>query len=215
MRQSLYDANRIRGEVIVLSLGVDELSEPARLIDHTHRMAVVVEVGRFEHHVLAAACLDGFKQLVRVLQRTERGWDGARHMLAVFEDVHAVPSMAGSVRGHKHCLERVVLHQFFQRGIRLFASARLSQRGTPVGKQIADRRDFHVRVILEAEGRTELTDAESDNAHADLAVRNRLPPLRSGRVGRRLLEALDGFFLSQPGTRQTQSSRAETNSLQK
>ena len=100
--------------MIVLALGVDQLPERARLVEHAHRVAIFVEVRSFEHHVLAAARFNGFEQCGRVLERTKRSGYCAGHMLAVFEDVGAMPRMARRVRGHEHRLERVVLHQFFE-----------------------------------------------------------------------------------------------------
>ena len=174
-RQSLYDGDRLRHVVVVLAFGVDELAEAAGLVDLPHGVAVVVEGRRLEHHVLPAAGLDRLEQLVGVLERAEDGRHGRGHVLAVLEHLDAVPGVARGVGGHEDGLDRVVLDQLFQRRIGLLAAAGLGQLRAAVGNQVADGRHRDVRMVLEAERRAELADAVADDAHADLAVGDRLP----------------------------------------
>ena len=153
-----------------------------------------MEVRRFEHHVLPTAGLDGFEEHVCVRKRTPGGRHGAGNMLAMFKHQRAVPGMAWRVGGHEHRFNLVVFHELLEGGVGLLAAARLGQAGTPIGKQIAHRHHFNIRVILETERRTEAASAVADNAHANLAVGNGNPAFRGLRVGRRFLETLDRFF---------------------
>ena len=159
------------------------MPNPPGAIDLPHRVAVVVERRRLEHHVLAAARLDRLVQLVGLLERAEDGRHGAGDVLAVLEHLDAVPGMAGRVGRHEDRLDRVVLDQLLERGVRLLAAAGLGQRGAAVGEQVADGGDGDVGMVLEAERRAELADAVADDPHADLPVGDRLPGL-PGAVGR-------------------------------
>ena len=79
------------------------------------------------------------------------------------------------------------------------------------------RHDVDIRVVLEAEGGPETAGTVSDNAHADLAIRNRLPLLRGVRVGGRFLKTRDRHLplLSEGRRAQAQRGGAKANRLQK
>jgi hypothetical protein len=199
--------------VVVLALGIDQFAEPAGPVDLPHRVQVVVVTGRLEHHVRPAAGFDRFEQLVGFFERSEAGRHGTGHVLAVFERFHTMPGVAGRVGGHEHGFDRVVLDQFFERRIGLLAAAHLGQRGAAVGKQIADGRHGDVWVVLEAERRAKAAHAIADDAHAQLAVRDRLPPLGRVRVVRSRLEALNHWFRRRSGTVQPQRGGAGAQGL--
>jgi hypothetical protein len=206
--------------VEVFPLGVDDLAEPARAIDLTHRVAVIVVRRRLEHHVLAAARFDRLVQLVGLLDRAEDGRHGAGDVLAVLEHLDAVLGMAGCVGRHEDRLDRVVLDQLFERRVRLLAATGPGQRGAALGEQVADGDDGDVGMVLEAERGAELADAIADDPHADLPVGDRLPGL-PGAIGRLdtpgaedLRAGLLGFGRGQQAIGRDRPERAETKRAQ-
>src|SRR5262249_37438995 len=71
--------------VIVLALGINMFSEPARLVDLAHRPESRVEIRRFEHHVLeAAGLLHSLVKLIGLLERAQHGRYSHRNMLTLF-----------------------------------------------------------------------------------------------------------------------------------
>ena len=159
----------------ILALGVDEFAESAGAVDLPHRVAGFVERGGLEHHVRQPAGVDRFVQLRGIVQRAEHGRHRRGHVLAVLEDLDAMPEVAWGVSGYEDGLQRVVFDQLLQRRIRLFATAGLGQPLASFGDQVADGRHRDVGMILEAELRAELADAEADDAHAELVIGDGLP----------------------------------------
>ena len=74
-----------------------------------------------------------------------------------------MPRVTRCIGSAEHRLDPVVLDQLFERRICLLTTACLGQVGAPIGKQIADGHDFHVRVILETERGAETAHAVSDD----------------------------------------------------
>ena len=105
-------------------------------------------------------------------------------VLAVLENVDAVPGVAGGIGRHENRLDRVVLDHVFERRIGLRAAAGLRQRPAAVGKQVADGRHRDVGMILEAELGAELAGAVADDAHANLPLRHGLPDSLGALRGR-------------------------------
>ena len=139
-------------------------------------------------------------------------------MLAVIQNLDAVPGVTRRVGGHEHGFNPVVLDHRFERRIGLLAAARLGQFGTPIGKQVADGHHFNIRVVLKTERRTESAAAVSDDAHTNLPIGYGLPVLRGIWIDRSFLEAWDRLFRFLLGlcrASQPQSGGAEANGLQK
>ena len=211
---ALVGINR-RGHVVeILAFGIQQLAQPAGIIDLPHPVEVLVEVGRLEHHILEAAGLDGLEQLVRILQRPKHRRHGRGDVFAVLEHLDAVPRVAGRVRRHEHGLDPVVFDQLFERGIRLLAAGGLRQLGATIRNQIADRHHLDVRVVLEAERSPELANPVADQPHPNLAVGDRLPAFGSVWVGGRLLESLDHLLLGPGRRRESQGCGAQAHCLQ-
>ena len=137
-----------------------------------------MEAGGLEHHVFAAAGLDRLKQLVGVLQRPENRRHCRGDVLAVLEDLDAVPRVAGGVGGHEHRLDAVVLDQLLERGIGLGAPAGLGQSRAAVGNQVAHGHHLDIRVVLEPELGAELAHPVAGDPDANLAVGDGLPAFR-------------------------------------
>ena len=74
-----------------------------------------MEIGRFEHHVLATGGLDRRDELVGILQRAENRRYRRGHMLACLERRDRQPGVARSVGGDEDGLDRIVLDQLFAR----------------------------------------------------------------------------------------------------
>jgi hypothetical protein len=117
--------------VIVFPFGVQELAQPAGLINLPHPIKVLVKVGGLKHHILEAAGLDGVGQLVGIFKRAKDRRHGRGDVFAVLEHLDAVPRVAGCVGRHEDRLDTVVLDQFFERGIRLVAAR---SPGQPPGR---------------------------------------------------------------------------------
>ena len=99
-------------------------------------------------------------------------------MLTVPEHFHAVSRVTRRIGGHEDRFNLVILDHLFERRVGLLTSAGLGQRLATVGKQIADRHDLDVRMILQGKCRAELADAKAHDAHADPTLGDRLPNLR-------------------------------------
>src|SRR5580765_519567 len=117
-------------------------------------------------------------------------------MFAVFAHFDTVAHMAGGVGGDKDSFDAVVLHQFFKGRISLLATTSLGQLGAAVRNEIAHGRDLNVGMILETEVSSKFADSVSDDADANLPVRNGFPILRSVWVTGATFESLDHFFLA-------------------
>src|ERR1041384_5277102 len=116
-------------------------------------------------------------------------------MLAVFQHLHAMARMAGSIRGNEYRLDPVIFDEFLQRRIGFGATAGLGQLRAAVGEQVAHSHDLHVRVALEPKLGPKLADAVTHDPNADPPVRNGLPVPRSVWIFGPLLKALNNFFL--------------------
>jgi len=103
-----------------------------------------------------------------------KGAEDRRHsrddVLAMRQDLDAMPRMAGSVGRNEYRLDVVVFDQFLQRRISLAATADSGQLRATVGKKIAHRRHLHIRVVLEPELRPELAHPVAGNANANFAI---------------------------------------------
>jgi hypothetical protein len=200
--------------VKVLAFAVDQLAEPARIVDLPHRVQVGMIARRLEHHVIQARRLDRLEQPVGVFQMLPEGRHRRAHVLAVTEHLDAVATVTGGVGGHEDRFDRVVFDHFFQRRIGLVALAHFGQRPAAVRKQIADRHHLGVRVILQRKRRAEFADAIADDPHAELAVGDGLP--RSRRLGSRLgfLETLDFRFAGRRRCRPSQGRGPQTGTFQ-
>src|SRR5215203_1817049 len=82
----------------------------------------------------------------------------------------------------KHCFDRVVFDELFERVVGLLAAARLRQTVAAVGKEIAYCHHFDIGMILESKSRPELAEAIADNTHTYLSIRNGFPALRRCRT---------------------------------
>ena len=114
-------------------------------------------------------------------------------MLAVLEHFDHVPRVARRIGGDEDRFDVIVLHHLFERRIRLLAAGRLGQPGAAIGNQVADGDDLDVGMILKPKRRRELANAVADEADANLAIGDWLPPF--GRIvrGRRFSKPWIGF----------------------
>jgi hypothetical protein len=91
-------------------------------------------------------------------------------MFAMLQCLDAVPGMAGSIGGNENGFDLVVLDQLFQRRISCAAPGLFGQTLAAIGKQIAYRHDFDVRMILKAKRGGEFANAIPDQAYPYLAL---------------------------------------------
>src|SRR5215468_4282275 len=110
-------------------------------------------------------------------------------MFAVFEHFDAVTHMAGGVGGDKDSFNALVLHQFFEGRVSPPATTGLCQLGTAVRNEIAHGHDLDIGMILETEVSSKFANTISDDADANLPLRNGFPILRSVRVNGATLES--------------------------
>src|SRR5690606_545042 len=172
---SLVGIDLLHTIVVVLPFRVYDTTQTTRLVYLAHHIQVFPEARCLKHHILETRAFHRFKQLLSFLDISEGGRHRARDVLAVIKHLHAVTCMARRIRSHKYRLNVFVLHHFFQGRISLVTTGYTGKFCTTVRKQIADGHDFHVRMILEAEGSGKLADTVSDKTHTYLPVRDRHP----------------------------------------
>ena len=93
---------------------------------------------------------------------------------------------------NKDGFDRIVLDHLFQRRERLFALRLAGHVRTAIRRQIADRGQFGVGMVLEVERQTELADAVADDPDPNLAVAEGLPFLGAVKVGLGLVKTGNG-----------------------
>src|SRR3954466_9473499 len=102
----------------------------------------------------------------------------------MLQHLRAMPRVTRSVRRHKYRFDRIIFHQFFERGIGLLRSASLGQPGASVWHQVTDRHHLDVRMILKTKGSAKLANAKSNDANLDFTIRHWLPTFRIAGAGR-------------------------------
>jgi len=131
----------------------------------------------------------------------------------MFEHFHAMPRMARSIRRHKTASSDHPSRVPRATDTSL-TSAGLRQAGTAVGYQIADRDDFHIRVILETEIGAKLAQpipTIPSRIFRSKPLSNLLP-----RLDRRRSSRIPGLpFPGQKRLAHREASRAKANSGQK
>ncbi len=172
-----------------------------------------METRGLEHHVFAPAGLDRLVQLVGVFEGTEDRRHGRGDVLAMLQDLEAVPRMAGGIGRNEYRLDAVVFDHVLQRRISLAATADSGQLRATVRKKIAHRHHLHIRVVLEAELRPELADAIAGDANPNFAIGNGPPAFRGQRVLGRPLKSLDRFLLGKGRLSQSEGRGPQSNSL--
>jgi len=184
--------------VVVFALGIDQLAEAAGLEDLAHRVDLRAKRRGLVQRVQHAGLLHRREQLIRQRQLfcAENGRHGRSHVQTALETSNAEPRVAGRVRGDEDRLDLLVLlEHLFARGVGLFGACHLGQLRAGGGVQIGRRDDLDIRVVLEAELRTEFADSVACDADLDLAVGKGRPRgrLDLARIG--LVEAGDSWRL--------------------
>ncbi len=181
--------------IIIFAFGIDQPAKAASLVNLAHCIQIFIETRCFKHHVFPPAGFDGLDQLIGLLQRPPHRRDRHRDVLAVLEHFEAMTRMTWRVGRDKHGFDAIVFDQFLERRIGLLAAACFCQPGTSVRNQIAHRNDFHVGMVLKAEGCPEPAYPITNSAHANPAIRNGFPIFRGIRVFRRFFKALNWLLL--------------------
>ena len=128
-------------------------------------------------------------------------------MLAGLENFARVVAVARRVGRDKDRFDGIVFNHLFERFVSLFALARFCETVAAFREEIADGDDFDVRVILQAELRAKLAQAESDDTHFELLVGKRFPFGVGVDVGVSFVKSLNIRFLRFVGKRAAKRDR--------
>ena len=91
-------------------------------------------------------------------------------VFAMAENLEAMPSVARCIGGNKDGFDAGIFHHRFEGGIGLGAAAGLGEGSATLGDQIGDGHDLHIRMILEAESRAELTNPIAGDAYPNFTI---------------------------------------------
>ena len=160
----------------ILAFAVDQFAETAGIVDLPHGVQIRRGNTTFRTSCSSAQyVLTASYSLSASSRSSQTAGTAVATCLPCLSTSMQWRAVAGRIGGHKDRFDRIVLDHLFQRRIGLFALALLGQCLAAVGKQIADRDHFDVRVMLQRELRAKSADAVADDPHADLAIGNRLP----------------------------------------
>jgi hypothetical protein len=129
-----------------------------------------------------------FEEPFGILNVSKECGNRRRNMFTVLHTEDGVLGMGRSVRGAIDGLDGIVLDHLLQRwvGLRTFRLQR--HIGATIRKQITDRNQFDVGMILKLEFKAELAQAMADNSDSNLTVGIGFPHLRFVDVGFRLVK---------------------------
>ena len=83
-----------------------------------------------------------------------------------------MPCVRWSIGGDEYGFDAVILHQFFERGISLLAAASFGETVTAVGHEIAHGDNLDIRMVLKSKVCSELAEPVTNDAEANLPIRN-------------------------------------------
>ena len=208
--------------MVILTLGVDDLSQVSCQVSFVIRIQVRMETGGFEHHVFQTALLHGLEEAVGIFQRAVDRRHGRGDVFSMLQSRHRQTCVTRSIGGNEDRLDVVILDHFFAGGIGFPASAGFRQSGATRWIEVSDRNHLDIRMVLEAELRSKSAQAISGNADPDLPVGKRLPVFRRIRITLILFKTGNDFscrifrcLLSSRVADHAEKSTRATHSVQK
>ena len=107
---ALERSDRRRPVVEILALGVNHPAESARVIDPTHRVAVIPKAARLSHLIFQHRLLHRLDKPLGVFERPQRRRNRRHNMLAVLEHFDAMPRMARRIGRNEHRIDTLILN---------------------------------------------------------------------------------------------------------